>query len=114
LCGWRDPTSPRTSIEHEDKPIGYVQVWFHEAIPDEVGLDMFLVPAARGHGLGPDAARTLTDWLLGPGQMRRVTVDPELSNGRAIRAWTKAGFRHVEARLPDDERPSAWLLMVAT
>jgi aminoglycoside 6'-N-acetyltransferase len=101
-------------IEHDGVEIGYLQVWFSEAIPDEAGLDMFLIPRARGHGLGPDAARTITDWLLSPGGMRRISVDPYGSNDRAIPAWTKAGFRPLEERPPDDERAAPWLLMVAT
>jgi aminoglycoside 6'-N-acetyltransferase len=101
-------------IEHEDVPIGYLQAWFDDATPDEAGLDMFLIPAARDHGLGPDAARTLARWLLDPGGMRRVTVDPYVSNERAIRAWAKAGFEPVEERPPDDEKTTSWLLMVAT
>ena len=72
---------------------------------------MFLVPAARDRGLGPDAARTLARWLLGTGTMRRLTVDPYVSNARAIRAWAKAGFRPVEEREPDREHRSRWLLM---
>lgn len=101
-------------IEHDGAEIGYLQVWFSEAIPDEAGLDMFLIPQVRGRGLGPDAARTITDWLLRPGGVRRVTVDPYVSNNRAIRAWTKAGFRPLEERPPDDERAAPWLFMVAT
>jgi aminoglycoside 6'-N-acetyltransferase len=72
---------------------------------------MFLVPSARARGLGPDAARTLTQYLLGEGGRQRVTVDPNLSNERAVRGWRKAGFRPVEERDPDDEHLHRWLLM---
>ena len=43
---------------------------------DEGGLDMFLVPGARGRGLGPDAARAMADHLLAARGWSRVTVDP--------------------------------------
>ena len=71
---------------------------------------MFVVPDARGRGIGPDAARTLADWLFERG-LRRVTVDPYLWNSRAVAAWEKAGFRPVEEREPDAEHRHRWLLM---
>lgn len=98
-------------VQEVDEPVGYLQAWFDDDSPDDGGIDMFLVPAARGHGLGPDAARTLARWLLTTGQRRRITVDPYLSNERAIRAWAKAGFRPVETREPDHEHSAPWLLM---
>ena len=101
-------------IEEGDEPIGYLQAWFEDVSPDKAGLDMFLVPEARGRGLGPDASSTLARWLLGPGGMRSVTVDPYLSNERAIRGWAKAGFMPIEERPADDEKTGPWLLMVMT
>jgi aminoglycoside 6'-N-acetyltransferase len=100
-------------VQEDGEPIGYLQTWFDDDAPDEGGLDMFLIPAARGRGLGPDAASTLARWLVTFGRRRRLTVDPFLSNGRAIRAWTKAGFRPVERRGPDHEHAEPWLLMEA-
>jgi aminoglycoside 6'-N-acetyltransferase len=100
-------------VQEDGEPVGYLQAWFDGGSPDEAGLDMFLIPGARGRGLGPDAARALGRWLLGTGRIRRLTVDPSVSNERAVRAWAKAGFRPVEEREPDDEHTSAWLLMAA-
>jgi aminoglycoside 6'-N-acetyltransferase len=97
-------------IEAADHPVGYLQPWFDEST-DECGIDMFLVPEARDRGLGPDAARTLVTYLLRVADRRRVTVDPYLSNDRAVRAWHKAGFRPVEERQPDEEHRHGWLLM---
>ena len=54
---------------------------------------MVLVPSARGRGLGPDAARALVRYLHTVVGWERVTVDPEASNTRAVRAWRRAGFR---------------------
>lgn len=87
-------------------------MWFEDETPDEAGLDMFLIPAARDRGLGPDAARAVASWLLGPGGRRRLTVDPYRSNERAIRAWSKVGFRPVGERDADDEHAGPWLLMI--
>ena len=97
-------------IEANGVPVGYLQAWFGETA-DEGGLDMFLIPEARGCGIGPDAARTLARWLLTHGGRQRVTVDPYLWNERAIAGWTKAGFRPIEEREPDHEHEQRWLLM---
>jgi aminoglycoside 6'-N-acetyltransferase len=73
-------------VEHDGEPVGYLQAWFGET-GDDSGLDMFLIPAARGAGLGPDAGRTLARHLLAQGERKRVTVDPYLWNARAVRAF---------------------------
>lgn len=106
-----DPDVDPYIVEADGAPVGYLQAWFDELLSNEAGLDMFLIPAARDRGLGPDAARTLARWLMTDGGYRRVTVDPYRSNARAIRAWAKAGFRPVEPREPDAEHTEAWLLM---
>jgi aminoglycoside 6'-N-acetyltransferase len=97
-------------VEVDDKPVGYLQAWFEEGT-DVAGLDMFLIPSARGRGIGPDAARTLTAYLLDQGGRTRVTVDPYLWNERAVRGWQNAGFHPVAEREPDEEHPHCWLLM---
>ncbi len=90
---------------NDDDPIGYLQVH-----PD--GLDMFLVPSARGRGLGPDAARAMAEHLLASGSHRRVTVDPYEWNEPAIRAWRRAGFAEVSrGHAPDDDHLAPWVLM---
>jgi aminoglycoside 6'-N-acetyltransferase len=97
-------------VETDGRPVGYLQSWCDE--PGVGGLDMFLVPAARGRGLGPDAARSLALHLVRDRGWTRVTVDPYLWNEQAIRAWKKAGFHPLEERTDLDEWHSApWLLM---
>src|SRR5262245_52884815 len=51
-----DPSLDAYVVEADGSPAGYLQAWFEDG---RCGLDMFLVPAARGRGLGPDAAHTL-------------------------------------------------------
>jgi aminoglycoside 6'-N-acetyltransferase len=97
-------------VEADGTPVGYVQAW-QEGDGLEGGIDMFLIPEARGRGLGPEAARVLVARLLGERGWRRVTVDPYLWNDSAIRAWRRAGFRDVEEREPDEEHTAHWLLM---
>ena len=91
-------------VEAEGEPVGYLQTHAE-------GLDMFLVPAARGRGLGPDAARAMSEHLLASGRTR-VTVDPYEWNENAIRAWARAGFVEVSrGHPPDDDHASPWVFM---
>jgi aminoglycoside 6'-N-acetyltransferase len=91
-------------VEADDEPIGYLQV-------HSTGLDMFLVPSARGRGLGPDAARAMAEHLLDERGWTRVTVDPYAWNEQALRGWRKAGFGEVSRHPPDDEHTAEWVLM---
>ena len=99
-------------VEADGEPVGYVQAWREEDEPLRGGIDMFLIPAARGRGLGPDAARALTTHLLDDRGWSSVTVDPYAWNETAIRAWRKAGFEQVDERVrePDEDHASPWLL----
>ena len=90
-------------VEAGGEPVGYLQV--HRA-----GIDMFLVPSARGHGLGPDAARAMAERLLAEGRTS-ITVDPYVWNDAAVRAWRRAGFVEVSRQQPDGEHTAEWILM---
>jgi aminoglycoside 6'-N-acetyltransferase len=91
-------------VEEAGRPIGYLQVHAE-------GLDLFLVPAARGRGLGPDAARAMARHLLDDRARERVTVDPYAWNEGAVHAWERAGFVEVSRHQADDEHTAPWILM---
>jgi aminoglycoside 6'-N-acetyltransferase len=108
----RRPDVDSFVVEADGEPVGYLQAWWEEDEPLRGGIDMFLIPDARGRGLGPDAARALTTHLLRDRGWTRVTVDPYVWNDSAIRAWRRAGFEQVDDRVrePDDDHASPWLL----
>ena len=91
-------------VEEANLPVGYLQVH-----PE--GLDMFLVPEARGRGIGPDAARAMALHLRKGRGRERVTVDPYAWNEGAVRAWERAGFVEVSRHEADAEHPAPWILM---
>ncbi len=95
-------------VEAGEEPVGYLQLWREG---DGGGIDMFLVPHARGRGLGPDAARAVARHLRDERGWRQVTVDPYVWNVGTIRAWRRAGFRDVGEREPDEQHSARWLLM---
>jgi aminoglycoside 6'-N-acetyltransferase len=128
-CYWDDETFSRVEmeerLEREDveawiveeagEPIGYLQV--HAGPVDRAaeggsgGLDMFLIPEARGRGLGPDAARAMAEHLQSERGRDRVAVDPYAWNEGAVRAWERAGFVEVSRHEEDADHTAPWILM---
>src|SRR5712692_9057483 len=68
-----------------------------ESEPDyrHASLDIALAPPHQNRGLGPEALRTVISWLAEDRGHHRFTIDPALENERAIRAYSKVGFRAV-------------------
>ena len=89
-------------VEHETIPIGFIQTYHAPEVgngwwPDEEvgtwGIDQSIgVPGLVGKGLGSAFVRAFSNQLLQSGQAKKVITDPSPSNGRAIRAYEKAGF----------------------
>jgi aminoglycoside 6'-N-acetyltransferase len=91
-------------VEEEREPVGFLQVH-----PE--GLDMFLIPSARGRGLGPDAARAMAEHLLRDRGRQRLAVDPYVWNEGAVRAWQRAGFVEISRHDEDADHTAPWILM---
>ena len=94
------PDMDQFIVALDDRPFSYIQCYALStwnqgfgAHPDNTrGIDQFIGISdliGRGHGSG--FIRQFVDGLLASGTPRVVT-DPDLDNGRAIRAYAKAGF----------------------
>ena len=83
-------------IEAGGAVVGSLQV-DEELDPDYeyASIDIFLAGEAQGRGLGPDAIRTISRYLIEVRGHHRLTIDPNVANERAIQAYTKVGFRPV-------------------
>ena len=83
-------------IEQDGAVVGSMQVE-EELDPDYqvASIDLFLAGDAQGRGLGPDAIRTMARFLFEACGHHRITIDPAATNDRAIRAYTRVGFRPV-------------------
>lgn len=91
-------------ILYDETPIGYIQTypvrvgeWRGLAPSDAIGLDLFIGDPAYVHrGLGPRIlTRFLREVVFASGRIARCFVDPVAHNRTAIRAFEKAGFRHI-------------------
>jgi len=84
------------AIEVDGELAGWVG--FEEELePDykHAGLDISLLPAYQGQGVGPAALRLAARWLIDERGHHRITIDPAVANERAIRAYRRVGFRDV-------------------
>jgi aminoglycoside 6'-N-acetyltransferase len=59
------------------------------------GIDIALDTTCVGQGLGSDTLRTVIRHLFEDLGHHRITIDPALTNERAIRAYQKVGFRPI-------------------
>jgi aminoglycoside 6'-N-acetyltransferase len=107
--GRKKPEVEPFVVEADGVPVGYLQCW--QGTETSGGIDMFLVPEARGRGFGHDAARAASRFLLDRRGWTEVTVDPMVDNIRAIRAFERAGFSSQREEL-DDETGKRILRMV--
>ncbi len=105
-----DTTEPYTfSLDGADA--GYIQVWFvtdarvepwktiapwvMELPDDAVGVDLSLAdPASLSLGIGTAVVAAFVTDLRHRG-FTEIVIDPDPANTRAVRAYTKAGFRPV-------------------
>ena len=92
----RDDEVAVWAIEHRGAVVGIIQA--HEETDPRyrhAGIDIVLVETAQGRALGTDAVRTVARWLVETRGHHRLTIDPAADNERAIRSYTKVGFRPV-------------------
>jgi RimJ/RimL family protein N-acetyltransferase len=106
----RDSTRPY--IFHVDHvPAGYIQVWYigpHQTedwskdnpwlmgLPSHaVGVDLSIGEEDQlSKGIGSAVLRSFVDMLRAEGHTE-IIIDPDPENARAVRAYTKAGFKPV-------------------
>jgi aminoglycoside 6'-N-acetyltransferase len=94
--GIADPDDHGFVVELAGEVIGVVQYW-EETDPEyrHAGIDIALLPASHGQGLGTEVVHTMARFLLTERGHHRVTIDPAAAHARAIRCYEKVGFRPV-------------------
>lgn len=83
-------------VELDGRLVGFIQ-YFEETDPDyrHASIDVTLHPDWCNQGLGTDAVRTLARHLFDDLGHHRITIDPAVSNRRAIHSYRKVGFTDV-------------------
>lgn len=72
-------------------------------------IDIALVVAGQGRGLGKDAVRTVARWLIDVRGHHRLIIDPSAENARAIAVYASVGFRPVGSmRAYERRRDGTW------
>ena len=106
----RDTTRPFL-IALDATPVGYVQYWFighhqnaewiadhpwlAELPSDTVGVDLSIGDAEQlSQGIGSAALAAFVAQLRRQGY-GNIIIDPDPANARAVKAYTKAGFRPI-------------------
>ena len=84
------------AVEQHGSVVGLI-LYYENDDPDHrhAAVDLALHPDAHGQGLGADAVRTLARHLIDVRGHHRLVIDPAVHNERAIRCYTRVGFRPV-------------------
>lgn len=94
---------------YEEKPIGYLQFYplseenmEHYGLKDEegatdkrqvYGMDQFIGETdCWNRGIGTEAIRLTVQYLIRERQARKIVMDPQAWNARALRVYEKVGF----------------------
>jgi aminoglycoside 6'-N-acetyltransferase len=109
--GLRSPQVECFIIDHEGRSVGFVQ---HHSSDDGSaggGMDMVLMPEARGHGIGTAVVLAMTAFVGSRLGWSRLTVDPDVSNERGVNFWTRVGFVPMRVVDDDEQRPGPYVVM---
>ncbi len=111
--------------EYDGKPIGYVQ--YYEVSNEEkeaygaageagvYGMDLFIGETRYwNRGIGTTIVNAMLEFLFEVRGARKVYIDPQVTNARAIRCYEKCGFRKVKLlprnELHEGEWRDGWLM----
>lgn len=81
------------------EPVGLAQV--HSSGKQASGMDLILLPRARGRGIGRAVVKNLVQRARSVHGWTWITVDPDVENREGIAFWAAMGF--VPVRVVEDE-----------
>lgn len=111
-------------VTHDDRAIGYIQTYpiadnpehaLHLGVTeDAAGLDLFIgEPDSVHRGLGAPILRHFLREIVFAGGAVACWIDPDPANTAAIRAYEKAGFRHVRTVAIPGQAALAYVMRIA-
>ena len=107
--GARSPDVVCFFVEADGEVVGFTP--HHEADDggEGGGMDLVLLPAARGRGIGTAVVHAMVELVTTELGWTRFTVDPDVDNDRGVHFWEQVGFTPIEV-IDDGERPPYWLM----
>lgn len=115
----------RCMIEYSKVPIGYIQFYpVSEEVYKEYGLnfqgiifgtDQFIGETKYwGRGIGKILMKSMVNFLAAEKSARKIILDPECWNERAVKCYEKCGFRKVKLlpkhEMHEGELRDCWLM----
>lgn len=109
-------------VLYENKPVGYIQKYFVNDWPEfgnylqyddtVVSVDLFIGnPEFIGKGFGSFMlSEFIKQIVFSIPNTSLCIIGPELKNKRAIRAYEKAGFKHVQTLTIGDEQEPTYVM----
>lgn len=96
-------------IESAGEMVGLIQ-YSEEPDPHyrHASIDISLLSPAIGQGLGGDSLRTLCRYLFEGRGHHRITIDPAVSNERAIAVYERVGFKRVGVMRAYERDSTGW------
>ena len=119
----REPTRSFI-IEADARPVGYIQTYRIADYPNyarhlgaeggSVGVDLLIGDEEYvGHGAGSEILREFLESVVFADQsVTECSIGPEIANGRAIRAYEKAGFKYWKTVQIPSERAPEYLMRI--
>jgi GNAT superfamily N-acetyltransferase len=102
--GARSPEVECFFVDVDGEVVGFAQYYAGaEAGPDGGGMDLVLLPAARGRGIGRAVVDAMVTHVRGLG-WRRFVVDPDVANPDGVAFWRRVGFEMVRVVTDDGDR----------
>jgi aminoglycoside 6'-N-acetyltransferase len=108
--GRRSPSVECFIVEELGRPIGFVQYHVADDGGEGGGMDLVLLPAERGRGVGSTVVHAVVRYVRGELGWHRFTVDPDVSNPRGVNFWTKVGFTPTQVVGDEAAREPYWLM----
>lgn len=110
----QDDEAARCVVEYDGRPIGYIQ--FYELETEErakygyadhgeiiYGTDQFIGETdCWNRGIGSQLVKSMTAYLIQEKHARKIVMDPQAWNERALSCYEKCGFKRVK-KLPQHE-----------
>ena len=105
--GGRSPAVECFFVEVDGEVVGFTQHHVADDGGEGGGMDLVLLPHARGRGVGTAVVHEMARRVTTELGWTRFSVDPDVDNERGVQFWQRVGFTPIGI-VDDGERPPHW------